>query len=471
MNVPRVLSSFAAAAVFLAVSSTDAAVRLPAVVGDHMVLQRDEPIRLWGWDDKGTEVTVTLGEAKATAKAGDDGKWSVELPAMKAGGPHTISVKGSSEVEVKDVLVGEVWLASGQSNMEWAVSQSNDAQKEIAAADHPRIRHIKVQHVPADKPREDVVSNGWQVASPSTVAGFTAVGYYFARELQAELDVPVGIIGSNWGGTRIEPWTPPEGFKQVEALKDIAGKLDSFPSKNEKGEVNHQSPLALYNGMIAPLVPYGIRGAIWYQGESNNGEGMLYHEKMKALIAGWRTLWDDEELPFLFVQLAPYKYGRPENLPGIWEAQLKTLSVPHTGMAVTVDIGDVKDIHPRNKQDVGKRLALWALATVYGKTDLVYSGPLYKEVEFEGSRARVSFDHVGGGLVSRDGKPLTHFQISGEDGKWVDAKAEIDGETVVVSAAGVENPKAVRFAWHEEAEPNLSNKEGLPASPFRTGNW
>jgi sialate O-acetylesterase len=303
------------------------------------------------------------------------------------------------------------------------------------------------------------------------VANFTAVGYFFGRHLKQELDVPIGLLGSNWGGTRIEPWTPPEGFRQVPALKDIADNLDKYPARNGD-RIVHQSPLALYNGMICPLVPYAIRGAIWYQGESNNGEGMLYHEKMKALIGGWRTIWDNEAMPFYFVQLAPYRYGGdPTRLAGIWEAQTATLAVPHTGMAVTVDIGNVKDIHPRNKQDVGKRLALWALAKDYGQTDLCYSGPLYQGMSVEGNQVRIRFDHVCGGLVSRDGKPLSWFTIAGEDKQFVEARAEIDGETVVVQADGVARPAAVRFGWHQEAEPNLSNAAGLPASPFRTDDW
>lgn len=453
----------------LAASTTQAAVKLPAVIGDHMVLQRDREIPIWGWDDPGTEVQVSLGESQATAKADANGKWMAKLPAMKAGGPHQLTIAGTSKVEVKDVLIGEVWLCSGQSNMEWTVAASANAQEEIKNANHPRIRHIKIPHRPAEEPQSEVSSEGWKVCSPETVGGFTAVGYYFGRNLQENLDVPIGLIGSNWGGTRIEPWTPPVGFKAVPALEEISKNLDKFPQKNDQGQINHQTPLALYNGMIAPLVPYAIRGAIWYQGESNNGEGMLYHEKMKALISGWRSLWSDPQMPFLFVQLAPFRYGGdPTRLPGIWEAQLKTLSVPHTGMAVTVDIGNITDIHPRNKQDVGRRLALWALAKTYGKKGLVYSGPLYKASRIEGNKVYVQFDHVGGGLASRDGKPLTHFQVAGDDGTFVDAKAKIVGDEVAVHAEGVDKPTAVRFGWHQEAEPNLANTEGLPASPFRT---
>jgi sialate O-acetylesterase len=461
-----------ACVVAFSVAAAQAAVKLPAIIGDHMVLQRDQPLPIWGWDTPGTEITVTLGETRATATADETGKWCVQLPAMCAGGPYTMSVQGTDTVSVTDILIGEVWICSGQSNMEWTVSNSNNPAEEIAAADHPRIRHIKIQHTPAREPREAVPSDGWQACSPQTVPNFTAVGYFFGRQLQRELDVPIGLIGSNWGGTRIEPWTPPIGFQQVPALQDLADKLETFPSVNDDGNVNHQSPLALYNGMIHPLVPFAVRGAIWYQGESNNGEGMLYHEKMKALISGWRAVWNNDEMPLYFVQLAPFRYGgNPTALPGIWEAQTATLSVPHTGMAVTVDISDLADIHPRNKQDVGKRLALWALAKDYGKTDLVYSGPLYKSMTVEGNTIRLAFEHAEGGLVARDGQPLSHFTIAGEDRNFVAAQAEIDGQTVVVQADAVPHPVAVRFGWHQEAEPNLSNQAGLPASPFRTDNW
>jgi sialate O-acetylesterase len=468
------------AALILSVATVRAEVTLPSVIGSHMVLQRDTACPIWGWAADGEEVTVEFAGQKQSTKA-EGGKWLVRLQPMKANAqPQTLTIRGTNTLALEDVLVGEVWLCSGQSNMEWNVAQSANPQEEISAANHPRIRHIKIPHVPADKPQSNVASSGWQVCSPQTVAGFTAVGYYFGRQLMNELDVPVGLLGSNWGGTRIEPWTPPVGFQQVPALKDIADKLDSFPQKMSQKDkndpnkvnlvINHQSALALYNGMIHPLVPYAIRGALWYQGESNNGEGMLYFEKMKALINGWRTVWNNPEMPFLYVQLAPYRYGNQpvENLPGIWEAQTAALSIPNTGMAVTVDIGNTKDIHPKNKQEVGRRLALWALAKTYGKTGLVYSGPIYKDMKVEGNKVRLSFEYVGSGLVSRDDKPLSNFTIAGDDKKFVDAEAQIDGNTVVVSSSQVTNPVAVRFGWTDTAEPNLSNKEGLPASPFRT---
>ena len=461
---------FAAIVLVVMVSPTlRADLNVPKIFSDSMVLQRDQSIPVWGWEDAGTEVHVLFeGEVKK-ATAGDDGKWMVRLSPQKAGGPYKMVIEGQNRVEFNDVLVGEVWLCSGQSNMEWTVSNSNNPKEEIAAASHPRIRHIKFAHRPSAAPLTDVPSSGWQVCSPKTVGGFTGVGYFFGRELLGELDVPVGLIGCNWGGTRIEPWTPPVGFKETPGLSAIADKLDEFPTKNNQGKVNHQSPLALYNGMVHSIVPYGMRGAIWYQGESNNGEGMLYHEKMKALIHGWRKVWDNDSMPFGFVQLAPYTYGGdPTRLAGIWEAQTATLKVPHTGMAVTVDVANLKDIHPRNKQDVGRRLALWALSESYGQKEIVYSGPIYKSMKVEGGRIRISFDHVGSGLVSRDDKPLNWFTIAGDDGKFVEATATIDGQDVVVTAESVAKPTAVRFGWSQLAEPNLSNKEGLPASPFRT---
>lgn len=466
------------AAVIAAPARAD--VSLPSVIGSHMVLQRNNECPIWGWAAPGEAVTVSFAGQKHATTADADGNWMVRLKKMKASSqPRTLTVAGKNTLTLEDVLVGEVWLCSGQSNMEWNVAQSDNPQAEIAAGNHPRIRHIKIPHRPSAMPEKNVPSDGWKAATPQTVPNFTAVGYFFGRELMKELDVPIGLIGSNWGGTRIEPWTPPVGFQSVSTLNDITSKLDTFPSRNYVkdpnnplrtiGQINHQSPLALYNGMIHPLVPFAIRGAIWYQGESNNGEGMLYLEKMKALINGWRTVWSNPDMPFYYVQLAPFRYGGdPTRLAGIWEAQEAALSIPHTGMAVTTDIGNITDIHPRNKQEVGRRLALWALAKTYDKPVKVYSGPIYKSSSVRGGKMVLTFEHTGAGLISRDGKPLTHFQIAGADKNFVPAQAEIVGNTVVVSSPQVAKPAAVRFAWHQEAEPNLANKAGLPASPFRT---
>ncbi|MEW4489544.1 sialate O-acetylesterase [Thalassoglobus sp. JC818] len=450
--------------------SVDAEVKLPSIIGDNMVLQRGQKVPIWGWDEPGQEVTVTVQGKSKTGTANENGRWEVIFEDLKTGPSYEVQIAGSSELTLKNVAVGEVWLCSGQSNMEWTVNNSKNAEEERAAANYPLIRHIKIPHTPMKTPQDNVPSNGWEVTTPETVGNYTAVGYFFALNLQAQLDVPIGLIGSNWGGTRIEPWTPPVGFKEVPALKSIADKLEEYPEVGPDGKVNHQSPLALYNGMISPLVPYAIRGAIWYQGESNRHDGMLYFEKMKALISGWRHLWSNPELPFYYVQLAPYRYkGEDVILPKVWEAQTEALTIPNTGMAVTVDIGNLDDIHPRNKQDVGYRLALWALAKTYGHDDLVYSGPLFKSMNVKGDKIVLRFDHVGDGLVSRNGEPLSHFEIAGEDGEYKPAKAEIKGKTVVVSSDDVPMPKSVRLGWHQEAEPNLSNKNGLPASPFRAG--
>ena len=476
--------AWSAAALLLGVALSAAPARanvsLPSVIGSHMVLQRGEACPIWGWADPGEAVTVQFGGQKHTTTADAAGNWMVRLRSMKANSkPQTLTVAGKNTVSLEDVLVGEVWLCSGQSNMEWSVNAVDNAQQEMAQANNPRIRHIKIPHRPSVKPETNVPSDGWKLTTPDTVGNFTAVGYFFGREINKDLDVPVGLIGSNWGGTRIEPWTPPVGFTNNPALKDISSKLDTFPlmsyGKDPQNplktvaSINFQTPLALYNGMIHPLVPFAIRGALWYQGESNNGEGMLYYEKMKSLIDGWRTVWNKPDMPFLFVQLAPYHYGGDQTrLAEIWNAQRETLTIPNTGMAVITDIGNIKDIHPRNKQEVGRRLALWALSETYDREIKEFSGPLYKSASVEGKKVRVRFNHAAG-LKARDGKALTHFLIAGADGKYVPAQAEIQGSTVVVSSSEVSKPVAVRFAWHEEAEPNLVNGAGLPASPFRSG--
>jgi len=460
-----------AGAFALGQAATQAEVKLPSVFGDHMVLQQGQRLPVWGWADPGEAVTISVAGQTKKTKANKKGAWKVRLKPLKVSKtPIPFSVKGSNTISFDDVLVGEVWLCSGQSNMEWRVSQSGNPKEEIANGKHPLIRHIKIPRRPAAKPEQDVTPErgGWEVCIPDTVANFTAVGYYFGRQLMRELDVPIGLLGCNWGGTRIEPWTPPAGFKSVPALKNIADNLGNYPEKQKNGSVNHQSAMALYNGMISPIHPYGIRGALWYQGEANVGEGMLYHEKMKALINGWRTIWKNKKMPFYFVQLAPYKYGnrKPQDLAGIWQAQLATLTVPHTGMAVTTDIGNTRDIHPKNKQEVGRRLALWALAKNYGKKGIAYSGPLFKSFKVVDRRAIIEFDY-GHGLKSSDEKPLTHFEALTEDGQWRSAGAYVhDGNVVIVSSKAIRNPKAVRFGWNQEAEPNLVNEAGLPASPF-----
>jgi len=501
----------AALVVLLCVAAAQAEVRLPRVFGSHMVLQRDRAVPVWGWADAGEKVDVKLGDQPAvSATAGPDGTWRVDLPPQQAGGPFTLTVTGKNAVKLEDVLTGEVWVCSGQSNMEWGVNGVANADQERAEANYPQIRHLAVPHVPAGFPASDFDA-AWQVCAPDTVGGFTAVGYFFARHLYRELNVPIGLVNSSWGGTAIEPWTPPVGFAQVPALKGISDLVTRTDPHSEaykqilrdylvnveawlgkaKDALNGEKPLdpapaypdpikplasnglptGLYNGMIAPLIPFAIRGAIWYQGESNHGERMLYTEKMKALIGGWRSVWKQGDFPFYYVQIAPFSYGNedPYLLPSFWEAQAAALSIPNTGMAVINDIANLNDIHPKNKQAVGKRLALIALAQTYGRRDVVYSGPTLKSLSPEGGKLRVRFDNVGGGLVSRDGKPLTWFEIIGPDTDFVKADAVIDGDSVLLSSPEVAQPCAVRFAWNRDAEPNLANKEGLPAGAFRAG--
>ncbi len=420
-------------------------VKLPAVLDSQMVLQRERPIHIWGWADAGEEVSVTLGDNVAKTTANDSGKWNIDLPAMSADGKtHSMTVQGKNTIRLDDILIGDVWIGSGQSNMEWPLKATDGAEKAIAAATHANIRLLHVPKTQAEAPASDVVAK-WKTCTPENIPDFSAVLYYYGLKLNQDLDVPIGLINSSWGGSPIEPWTIADG---------------------KSG--------GMYNGMIAPLQPFSIRGTIWYQGETNviNKNGLAYHDKMKALINGWREAWG-EDFPFYFVQIAPWSGSyEPGQLPALWEAQVATLTTPGTGMAVVTDLVDnLGDIHPRNKVDVGNRLALWALAKTYGQKDLVYSGPLFQSMKVEGDRIRLNFAHVGTELKSRDGQPLTEFQIAGADGNFVDANASIDGKTVVVSSGKVREPAHVRFGWHKVANPNLVNSAGLPASPFQTNNW
>jgi sialate O-acetylesterase len=463
MKLPRTVKTLALLAALAMVSaSARADVRLPKIFGEHMVLQQQLPIQVWGWADAGEKVTVTLGDRSATATACEKGKWSVKLDPVNAGGPYKLKVAGKNELVLDDVLVGEVWVGSGQSNMEWPVHASVNAGQEVAAAKYPNIRLFTVAKNVAENPVDDV-QGAWAECSPETVPGFSAALYFFGRKLHGELNVPVGLVNSSWGGTLCEAWTSKEGLSGDPDFQPILQRAAQF----QAGNPNQAS--VLYNGMIYPILPFSIRGAIWYQGESNRDRAVQYTKLFPAMITDWRKQWKEGDFPFLFVQLAPFIYGNnPSFLAELWEAQFKTLSLPNTGMAVITDITELKDIHPKNKQDVGLRLALWALAKTYGK-DLVYSGPLYKEMKIEGDKIRLSFDHLGGGLVAKGG-PLKFFTIAGEDGNFVPAEAVIDGESIVVSSAQVTKPVAVRFAWQEDAEPNLFNQAGLPASPFRTDN-
>jgi sialate O-acetylesterase len=626
--------------------------RVGSIFGDHMVLQRETQAPLWGRARPGKQVKVvpSFGGGVYTTLADENGRWEVILRTPEAGGPHTLTIlSGGEELVLADVLLGEVWLASGQSNMEWPVSASSEADIEIPIADHPRIRLFEVAHATAPEPRTSC-DGVWRRCTPESVEGFSAVGYAFGLELLLELDVPIGIVASHWGGTLAEAWTSArtlrfsfpefdaaldevEAFARepakletlterqaawwehleatdpgarggwAEASVDVAdwgtaslpgswrelqlgefdgclwyrrevdvpaawagrdlelelgpiddmdttwfggervgqthssgawnqprsyvvpgalvrggpttivvravdtagegrmgkepegmrlrpagagedealplagtwsfragapiGDLGAFPSKRL---FDQDSPSALFNGMIAPLVPYAIRGAIWYQGESNRPRAAQYRRLFPALIRDWRAEWRRGDFPFYFVQIAPFDYGGDVGEAAeLREAQLMTLSLPNTGMVVTLDIGDPRDIHPRNKREVGRRLALWALARDYGREDLVCSGPLYRSMTREGDAVRLAFDHAAG-LTSGPVTP-SHFTIAGEDRVFHAAEAVVDGETVLVRSDAVPAPVAVRFAWGTADEPNLRNGADLPASSFRTDDW
>ncbi len=639
-------------AIVLAVSldarPAGAEVRLPAVIGSNMVLQRETQVPVWGWARPGETIRIQADwlpeELHTTADA--DGHWQVRLQTSRAGGPHSLVIAGENTLRLDNVLFGEVWLASGQSNMEFPLRAVIGAEREVAGARFPDIRLFTVKRAIALKPRQDC-TGAWQPCTPETARGFSAVAYFFGRALHRELGVPIGLIHSSWGGTVAEAWTSREALESLgdfdQALAAIAkmkpaseqrdhqrrveqwwatleqrdpgtaggwmtpdlddadwkqiavpatwntrellgfdgvvwlrrevtlpqgwagkdlrlelGPIDDMDTTWFNGQkvggietigqwrtpriydipgrlvragrnviavrvvdcgglggINgtpeqlrlypraqdpqaalllggtwryrrgvawnklepwpvrrrfHQnSPTALYNAMIAPLIPFRIRGVIWYQGESNLTRAAQYQRLFPCLIRDWRRRWGVGAFPFYFVQIAPFRYPNDTGqAAALRDAQRLTLAaVPNTGMVVTLDIGNPADIHPKNKQDVGKRLALWALAKTYGRDGIVFSGPLVRSARVEGSRVRVHFDHVDGGLATRDGQPPTCFEIAGADGTFVPARAKIDGETVVVWADGVTRPAAVRFAWGAADQPNLMNRAGLPASSFR----
>lgn len=471
-----------------------AALRLPAIFSDNMVLQQGIPVPVWGWAGAQDQITVTCQNQRKTTTAGQDGKWMVKLDPLALGGSFDLTVSGKSSVTFKNVLAGEVWICSGQSNMEWVLRNTNDAPKEIAASKNPMIRLFTVKKNIADQPQSDL-SGQWQECTPEASPGFSAVGYYFGKELQKTLNVPIGLIHTSWGGTPIEAWTSQpvltgdpdmkvayDNYTRAKANHEPALKkwAEAAAAAKKEGKPAPRrpslpwAPSGLYNGMIAPLVPYGLAGAIWYQGESNAGNAQLYRKQMPAMIKNWRDDWGQGEFPFFMVSLANYMARKDAPADSAWaelrEAQaLTAANTPKVGVAMAIDIGEANDIHPRNKADVGKRLALNALAIGYGKS-IVYSGPVYDSMKIEGNAIRLSFKHTGTGLLSKDGT-LKGFAVAGEDRKFVWAEAKIEGQSIVVSAKDVARPVAVRYAWADNPECNLYNQEGLPAVPFRTDQW
>lgn len=477
-----------------------AEVRLPTLFGDHMVIQRDLPVHVWGWADPGEAVKVEFLDQQASTTASEDGRWETYLEPARAGGPYSLEVRGANAIMIKDIHVGEVWVGSGQSNMVWPLRRSRDAEKEIASANYPGIRYFKVELDTSDTPQEDVRGE-WRVVTPETAPELSGVAYFFARNLREKLELPLGLIQSAWGGTPAEAWT---SLQTLSADHSLAGMVGEFEreAKAAKGAYDtslanweqraakaksqgkdlprkppppralrpQQKPAALFNAMVAPLTPYPIRGTIWYQGENNGsrGQGLLYRRLFRSMIEDWRREWGLGAFPFLFVQLANYGRVPPQSTwPELREAQAWALGLVRTGMAVTIDIGNSSDIHPRNKQDVGLRLALAARAIAYGEKDLEYSGPVFRQATREAGAIRLWFDHASSGLQARDGA-LEGFEVAGVDGKFVEAEARIGGNIVVVSSPEVGVPVQARYAWGADPQGNLSNVAGLPASPFRT---
>lgn len=466
------------------------------VFSDHMVLQQGQPVPVWGWGDDGERITVQIGSRRATAVV-HNGRWEVRLRPMKAGGPWTLEVRSPSRsVTFTNVLVGEVWLCSGQSNMEWPLERSYQPEADIASATNRLIRFLDVPNVKAEAPTIRLNAR-WEVCSPDRARTFSAVAYYFGRALYEARRVPIGLIRSDWGGSPAEAWMSRESLEmRPRYVREI---LDPFPeqwrryqesleewrrareeAQREGREFKRNAPWPpwrpseLYHGMIVPLIPYAIKGVIWYQGESNAGRAEQYRTLFQDLIRNWRRDWGQGDFPFLAVQLAPFMAVRDEPGESAWaelrEAQVLAMrQLPKVGVVVTTDVGDPNDIHPVWKKPVGERLALAARALAYGEK-ITWSGPLYRSVRFEGSKAIVSFDHVGKGLEARGG-PLKGFAVCGEDRRWLWAEARIVGDEVEVWSPQVPRPVAVRYGWADCPVVNLWNRDGLPASPFRTDDF
>ena len=481
----------------LLTASLYANVRLPALISDHMLLQRDTPLRIWGWADAGEQVTVGLLGQSVSTTTSSDGRWEAFLKPIPAQSTSaTLTISGKNTITINDVLVGEVWMGSGQSNMAWTVNRSNNSAAEIAAANYPQIRIFKVALKTSETPLDDVEGK-WELCSPESIANFSAVGYFFARDLHKHKKVPFGFIQSAWGGTPVQAWTRLNLMESDSSMhwvlanwRDVLAKYPAAKERYDKslleweakkegnrpaqpmGPGHPHTPGGLYNAMIVPLLPYAIRGAIWYQGENNAGNKFAdqYRNQFVEMIRDWRSNWGIGDFPFLFVQLANFAPGNAIGWPLVQEAQDKTLDLKKTGMAVTNDIGEERDIHPKNKQDVGARLALAARHVAYGE-NLVYSGPRYSQISREGTSIRVWFDHIGKGLVAKGGGDLRGFVISGAGREFAPARARIDGQTVLVSSPNVSSPVAIRYNWASFPDGNLYNADGLPASLFRSDNW
>jgi len=472
-------------------------VKLPSILGSHMVLQRDQPIHIWGWAAPGEKVTVAMHGVTRDTTADDLGKWSLYLPPEPAGGPYQLTVTGTNTIVFDDIMIGDVWFASGQSNMEmplsgWPGATLQNSADEIAHANQPGLRLLVIHQKTSDFPVHDI-DGSWTLCTPETAAHFSAAAYFFGRELAAKENVTIGLIDSTWGGTVVEAWMSLDALSADASLmpafatrarmmdkqadvpaqiakehrEDEAAVKAGLPKPDHVWNPNPASwgPAALFNGMVAPATPFGIKGVIWYQGESNSRLTFapMYARLFPALINDWRAQWHEGNFPFLFVQISAFNSNPTESWPTIREAQLRTLSLTNTAMVVTIDIGNPTNVHPANKQAVGARLALAARALAYGE-HVEYSGPIFRQAASDQQTMRIWFDHAAG-LVSKDG-PLTGFEIAGSDRHFAKAAARIEGNTVVVTSPEVPAPAYVRYGWENAPVVNLFNADGLPASPF-----
>jgi sialate O-acetylesterase len=512
MRLPcRRLSAVLATGGLLSGTAAAAEVSLPRLFGDHMVLQRDAAVPVWGNAEPNEPVIVSIAGQRAAATAGADGRWRVALKPMAAGGPHELSIAGRDKsVNFKDVLVGEVWLCSGQSNMEWPLKRVGGGTDEMTRADYPSIRLFTVSKLSAGEPQDDC-RGAWAPCRPETAAEFSGVAYHFGKELHARLKVPVGLVQAAWSGAAAESLIPAEALKAhptfrekfaqweqyrkdyPSILKEYNEKQAAWQTRADQAKAEgkpappdrprmpknpdgpERSLARLYNGMIHPVVPFGIRGVAFYQGENNVLNPDEYRELFPLLIREWRRRWGRGDVPFLFVQIANFSAVLPEPSDGMWcrirDAQRAGLREPNTAMIVAIDLGDADDLHAKNKRDVGLRLARAARRLAYGEQDVVPMGPLFAGAEFKGPEVTIRFTHAGGGLVAKGGGPLVGFAVAGDDRRFAWAAARVDGDRVVVSCDKVSQPAAVRYAFAANPRCNLYNAEGLPASPFRTDDW